>query len=62
MVSWFKQLWGAPHNKFFLLGLLLLTALLLRLYLAPHWVGYDTDVRTFLAWSDRAYSVGLSGL
>ncbi|MCY9692739.1 glycosyltransferase family 39 protein [Paenibacillus alginolyticus] len=61
MVSWFKQLWGAPH-KFFLLGLLLLTALLLRLYLAPLWMGYDTDVRTFLAWSDRAYTVGLSGL
>src|SRR5438552_2826108 len=61
MVSWFKQLWGAPH-KFFLLGLLLLTALLLRLYLAPLWVGYDTDVRTFLAWADRAYTVGLSGL
>ena len=61
MVSWFKQLRGAPH-KYFLLGLLLLTALLLRLYLAPLWVGYDTDVRTFLAWSDRAYTVGLSGL
>ncbi|SDN26872.1 Mannosyltransferase related to Gpi18 [Paenibacillus sp. yr247] len=61
MVSWFKQLGGAPH-KFFLVGLLLLTALLLRLYLAPIWVGYDIDVRTFLAWADRAYSVGLTGM
>jgi dolichyl-phosphate-mannose-protein mannosyltransferase len=61
MVSWFKQLGEAPY-KFLLLGLLLLTALLLRLYLAPMWVGYDTDVRTFLAWADRAYSVGLSGM
>lgn len=61
MVSWLKKQGAAPH-KFVLLGLLLLTALLLRLYIAPIWVGYDTDVRTFLAWSDRVYSVGLSGL
>ncbi|UKS24639.1 glycosyltransferase family 39 protein [Paenibacillus sp. HWE-109] len=61
MASWFKQAGGAP-NKYLLLGLLLLTALVLRLYLAPVWVGYDTDVRTFMAWADRAYTVGLSGL
>jgi dolichyl-phosphate-mannose-protein mannosyltransferase len=61
MVSWFKQVGEAPY-KFLLLGLLLLTALVIRLYLAPIWIGYDTDVRTFLAWSDRAYTVGLSGM
>ncbi|MDR6878424.1 glycosyltransferase family 39 protein [Bacillus sp. 3255] len=61
MVSWFKQAGEAPY-KLLLLGLLLLTALYLRLYLAPIWIGYDTDVRTFLAWADRAYTVGLSGM
>ncbi|NEW08203.1 phospholipid carrier-dependent glycosyltransferase [Paenibacillus sp. SYP-B3998] len=61
MVSWFKQL-GRPPGRLLLLGIILLTGLLLRLVIAPMWVGYDTDVRTFLAWSDRAYTVGLSGL
>ncbi|NQX71026.1 glycosyltransferase family 39 protein [Paenibacillus alba] len=61
MVSWFKQVGEAPY-KYLLLGLLLLTAFLLRLYVAPVWVGYDTDVRTFFAWADRAYTVGLSGM
>lgn len=61
MVSWFKQRGVAPYT-FFLLGLMLLIALILRLVLAPTWVGYDTDVRTFMAWADRAYTVGLKDL
>ncbi|TXK85568.1 glycosyltransferase family 39 protein [Paenibacillus sp. N3.4] len=61
MLSWFKKQRVTP-NQLVLFLLLLLAALLLRLYLAPIWVGYDTDVRTFMAWSDRAYTVGLSGL
>ncbi|MDR6554545.1 glycosyltransferase family 39 protein [Paenibacillus qinlingensis] len=61
MVSWFKQRGVAP-STFVLLGFMLLIALILRLTLAPTWVGYDTDVRTFMAWADRAYTVGLKDL
>lgn len=61
MASWLKQRGIAP-TSFLLLGFMLLIALILRLFLAPHWVGYDTDVRTFMAWADRAYTVGLNTL
>ncbi|OCT10632.1 hypothetical protein A8709_22580 [Paenibacillus pectinilyticus] len=61
MASWFKQKGVAP-NTYFLLGFMILIALILRLVLAPIWVGYDTDVRTFMAWADRAYTVGLNDL
>ncbi|WNR43574.1 glycosyltransferase family 39 protein [Paenibacillus roseipurpureus] len=61
MASWFKQRGIAPPT-WLLLGFMLLIAFILRLFLAPMWVGYDTDVRTFMAWSDRAYTVGLSDL
>ena len=60
MLSWFKQLGSSP-KKMLIMGILLV-ALLMRLLIAPVWIGYDTDVRTFMAWSDRAYTVGLSGL
>ena len=62
MVSWFKQRGVAPY-KFFLSGFTAIDCVsYLDLYLAPIWVGYDTDVRTFLAWADRAYTVGLTDL
>ncbi|MEW9699655.1 glycosyltransferase family 39 protein [Paenibacillus sp. SI8] len=61
MLSSFKQ-WGSPPHRMLLLGILLFAALLFRLIIAPVWIGYETDVQTFLAWSDRAYTVGLTGL
>ncbi|MBD0380097.1 glycosyltransferase family 39 protein [Paenibacillus sedimenti] len=61
MLSLFKQLGSSPR-RMLILGILLFAALLLRLVIAPIWFGYDTDVRTFMAWADRAYTVGLSGL
>jgi dolichyl-phosphate-mannose-protein mannosyltransferase len=42
--------------------MLLFAGLLLRIVLAPIWMGYDTDVNTFFAWADRAASNGLSSL
>lgn len=42
--------------------ILLSGGLLLRLATAPVWTGYDTDVNTFLAWANRAATIGLSGL
>jgi dolichyl-phosphate-mannose-protein mannosyltransferase len=42
--------------------LLLLGGLLLRLCIAPIWEGFDTDVNTFMAWADRAASLGLADL
>jgi uncharacterized MAPEG superfamily protein len=61
MLSWFKQRGVAPYT-YVLLGLMIGIGLILRLVLAPTWVGYDTDVRTFMAWADRAYTVGLKDL
>jgi len=61
MLSWYQQRKSSTGGML-LLGLLLLLALLWRLIIAPIWIGYDTDVKTFLAWSDRAYTVGLSQL
>ncbi len=50
----------ALHIRF--IWILLLAGMLIRLILAPVWIGYDTDVHTFMAWADRAATVGLTGL
>jgi dolichyl-phosphate-mannose-protein mannosyltransferase len=42
--------------------MLLLAGLVLRIGLAPLWMGYDTDVNTFMAWADHAAANGLHGL
>ncbi|MGG1552062.1 phospholipid carrier-dependent glycosyltransferase [Paenibacillus ferrarius] len=64
MASLYKQQeqQGSASSGIMLFGVMLAAALLLRLFVAPIWIGYDTDVRTFLAWADRAYTVGLNGL
>ncbi|MGG1514370.1 phospholipid carrier-dependent glycosyltransferase [Paenibacillus oryzisoli] len=64
MASLYKQQeqQGSAPSGIMLFGVMLAAALLLRLFVAPIWIGYDTDVRTFLAWADRAYTVGLNGL
>ncbi|UJF34507.1 glycosyltransferase 87 family protein [Paenibacillus hexagrammi] len=62
MLSFFQPNRSVSVRRYGLLGFILLAAFIMRLILAPMWIGYDTDVGTFLAWSDRAYTVGLPAL
>ncbi len=49
--SSYTTLWG-----------LLVLGFVMRIILAPVWFGYESDVNTFMAWSARVASVGLSGM
>ncbi|MBP1993499.1 glycosyltransferase family 39 protein [Paenibacillus eucommiae] len=50
------------HWAFRRVWILILIGLGLRIALAPIWMGYDTDVKTFMAWADHATAIGLPGL
>ncbi|MGX4583710.1 glycosyltransferase family 39 protein [Paenibacillus chitinolyticus] len=43
-------------------ALALAAAVLIRFLVAPNVFGYDADVRTFMAWADRAFTVGFGNL
>lgn len=53
---------GTRHNFRIGLWLILAAAFVLRLVLAPVWLGYEADMRTFIAWADHAYNTGLFGV
>ncbi|MVO98971.1 phospholipid carrier-dependent glycosyltransferase [Paenibacillus lutrae] len=53
---------GTARNRHTLFALVLAAAVVIRLLVAPNVFGYEADVRTFMAWADRAYTVGFGEL